>query len=141
LVEWKPRIVAFLCRWCAGSAAELAGISRLSYPAEIIPIILPCSGRVSPRLIIEAFLNGADGVLIGGCHTPNDCHYISGNFKAFKRVYLLKKLLSQLGMNPMRLRIEWISATEAQKLVRVVEEFLNEVENLGPLGGIFHEKA
>jgi len=91
-MTWEPRIVAFFCRWCAGAAADLAGVSRLQYSPNVVPIIVPCTGRINARHIVEAFLNGADGVLIGGCHTPNDCHYISGNFKAFKRTYLLKKL-------------------------------------------------
>ncbi|OYT40488.1 MAG: methyl-viologen-reducing hydrogenase subunit delta [Desulfurococcales archaeon ex4484_58] len=132
-MSWKPKIVAFFCKWCAGSAADLAGVSRLQYPSNIIPIIVPCTGRISARNIIEAFMNGADGVLIGGCHTPNDCHYLAGNFKAFKRVYLLKKLLKQVGIEPERLRIEWISATEAKKLVQVTNEFVKEIKKLGPL--------
>ncbi len=132
-MEDKPVIIAFLCRWCAGAAADLAGVSRLHYPANVVPVIVPCTGRVTPRAIIEALLSGADGVLIGGCHTPNDCHYMSGNFKAFKRVYLLKKLLKAYGIEPERVRIEWISATESQKLVNVLEEFVKEIESLGKL--------
>ena len=130
---WEPTIVAFLCRWCAAAAADLAGVSRLTYPSNIIPIIVPCSGRVDPRMVVEAFLNGADGVLIGGCHVPSDCHYVAGNFKAFKRVYLLKKLLAQFGIEPERVRLEWISATEAQKLAKVTEEFVSTIIRLGPL--------
>ena len=130
---YEPKIIAFLCRWCASAAADLAGVSRLSYPANIIPIVVPCSGRVDPRAIIEAFLNGADGVLIGGCHTPNDCHYISGNFKAFKRIHILKKLLKQFGIEPERIRLEWISATEAAKLVQVTKDFVETIRKLGPL--------
>ena len=130
---YEPKVVAFLCRWCASAAADLAGVSRLTYPPNVIPIVVPCSGRVDPRAIIEAFLQGADGVLVGGCHTPNDCHYMTGNFKAFKRVYLLKKLLQQFGIEPERLRIEWISATEAYKLVNVLEDFVAFLRKLGPL--------
>ncbi len=132
---WRPRIVAFFCKWCAGAAAEVAGVSRMHYDPSVIPIIVPCTGRVSPEMVMHAFLNGADGVLIGGCHTPNDCHYIAGNFKAFKRIYMLRKLLQQAGIEPERLRIEWISATEAVKLVRVVNEFSETIRRLGPLGG------
>ncbi|MET1160443.1 MAG: hydrogenase iron-sulfur subunit [Thermoprotei archaeon] len=132
-MAWEPRIVAFFCRWCAGAAADLAGVSRLKYSPNVVPIIVPCTGRVNARHVFEAFLNGADGVLIGGCHTPNDCHYLSGNFKAFKRVYLLKKLMKQIGIEPERLRIEWISATESKKLARVVNEFVEEIRKLGPL--------
>jgi len=134
-VSWRPKIIAFFCRWCAGAAAEVAGVSRLRYDPSVVPIIVPCTGRISPSMIVEAFLNGADGVLIGGCHTPNDCHYVAGNFKAFKRVYLLKKLLQEVGVEPERLRLEWISATEAPKLVKVVNSFVDEIKKLGPLGG------
>jgi F420-non-reducing hydrogenase iron-sulfur subunit len=134
-VSWRPKIIAFFCRWCAGAAAEVAGVSRLRYDPSVVPIIVPCTGRISPSMIVEAFLNGADGVLIGGCHTPNDCHYVAGNFKAFKRVYLLKKLLQEVGVEPERLRLEWISATEAPKLVKVVNSFVDEIRKLGPLGG------
>jgi len=134
-VSWRPRVVAFFCRWCAGAAAETAGVMRLRYDPGVIPVIVPCTGRISPAMIVEAFLNGADGVLVGGCHTPNDCHYVSGNFKAFKRVYLVRKLLEQVGIEPERLRLEWISATEAPKLARVVNDFVEEVRKLGPLGG------
>lgn len=134
-MSWRPKIIAFFCRWCAGAAAEVAGVSRLRYDPSVVPIIVPCTGRISPSMIVEAFLNGADGVLIGGCHTPNDCHYVAGNFKAFKRVYLLKKLLQEVGVEPERLRLEWISATEALKLVKVVNSFVDEIRKLGPLGG------
>ncbi|MCC6046104.1 MAG: hydrogenase iron-sulfur subunit [Ignisphaera sp.] len=134
-MSWRPKIIAFFCRWCAGAAAEVAGVSRLRYDPSVVPIIVPCTGRISPSMIVEAFLNGADGVLIGGCHTPNDCHYVAGNFKAFKRVYLLKKLLQEVGVEPERLRLEWISATEAPKLVKVVNSFVDEIRKLGPLGG------
>jgi F420-non-reducing hydrogenase iron-sulfur subunit len=134
-VSWRPKIIAFFCRWCAGAAAEVAGVSRLRYDPSVVPIIVPCTGRISPSMIVEAFLSGADGVLIGGCHTPNDCHYVAGNFKAFKRVYLLKKLLQEVGVEPERLRLEWISATEAHKLVKVVNSFVDEIRKLGPLGG------
>jgi F420-non-reducing hydrogenase iron-sulfur subunit len=134
-LSWKPKIVAFFCKWCAGAAAETAGVMRLRYDPSVTPVIVPCTGRVTPSMILSAFLNGADGVLICGCHTPNDCHYVAGNFKAFKRVQLVKKLLEEIGVEPERLRLEWISATEAPKLVRVVNEFTEEIRKLGPLGG------
>lgn len=134
-MSWKPKIVAFFCKWCAGAAAETAGVMRLRYDPSVTPVIVPCTGRVTPSMILSAFLNGADGVLICGCHTPNDCHYVAGNFKAFKRVQLVKKLLEEIGVEPERLRLEWISATEAPKLVRVVNEFTEEIRKLGPLGG------
>jgi F420-non-reducing hydrogenase iron-sulfur subunit len=108
---------------------------RLRYDASVVPIIVPCTGRVDPLLVVHAFLSGADGVLIGGCHTPNDCHYLAGNFKAYKRVYMLKKLLGEIGVEPERVRLEWISATEALKLAKVINEFVEEVKKLGPIGG------
>jgi F420-non-reducing hydrogenase iron-sulfur subunit len=133
LDSWEPKIVAFLCKWCSGAAAELAGVSRLLYSPNVIPIIVPCSGRVDPDLIVEAFMNGADGVIVAGCHTPSDCHYIAGNFKAFKRVYMLKKLLSDFGIEPERLKLEWVSAVESQKLKTLFDEFTFTIRKLGPL--------
>ncbi|MEM0355273.1 MAG: hydrogenase iron-sulfur subunit [Desulfurococcaceae archaeon] len=129
----EPLILGLFCKWCAGAAAEMAGVSRLAYPPNTIPIVVPCTGRISLSMIINALLEGFDGVLIGGCHTPNDCHYMSGNFKAFKKVYLLKKMLQQIGIEPERVRLEWISATEANKLVRVINEFTKQLRELGPL--------
>ncbi len=129
---FEPRIVAFLCRWCSYAGADLAGTSRLKYPPNIIPIRVPCSGRVDPQWVLEAFERGADGVFIGGCH-PGDCHYVSGNYKTRRRVVLLKKLLPQLGIEPERLRLEWISATEGQRFAQVVTEFVRELKELGPI--------
>ena len=129
----EPKIVAFLCRWCAYAGADLAGVSRLEYPPNITPILVPCSGRIDPQFILLALKNGADGVFIGGCHTPNDCHYISGNYKALKRYALLKQYLKQLGINPKRIRLEWVSATEGAKFARVIKEFTEELKKLGPL--------
>ena len=132
---YEPKVIAFFCRWCTYAAADLAGITRMRYPPNVLPIRVPCSGRVDPRVVLEAFLQGADGVLIGGCHTPSDCHYLVGNFKAFKRVLLLKKLLKQVGLEPERVRLEWISATESSKLVKTIKEFVEELRKLGPKGG------
>ncbi len=131
--KWEPLIVAFLCKWCASAGADLAGVSRLEYPPNITSITVPCSGRVDPQLILLAFVNGADGVLIGGCHTPADCHYVAGNFKALKRFALIRKMLKQYGINPERVRLEWISATEAQKFVEVARDFTEKIRKLGPL--------
>ncbi|MEM3445285.1 MAG: hydrogenase iron-sulfur subunit [Thermoplasmata archaeon] len=138
---FEPRIVAFLCNWCAYSGADLAGVSRLQYPPNMIPIRVMCSGRVDPQFVLEAFRNGADGVFIGGCHTPGDCHYVVGNFKAFKRVVMLKKMLEQLGIEPERLRIEWVSASEGRKFAEVSKEFVEQVRALGPLNYGKREKA
>jgi len=130
---FEPRIVAFLCRWCAYAGADLAGTSRIKYPPNILPIRVPCSGRVDPAWVLRAFERGADGVFIGGCH-PGDCHYVSGNYKARRRVTLLKKMLPQLGIEPERLRLEWISATEGKRFAEAVEKFVEELKALGPIG-------
>jgi len=129
--EFEPKIIGFLCNWCAYAAADLAGVSRIQYPANIRIIRVMCSGRVDPAFILEAFKNGADGVLVAGCH-PGDCHYINGNFKTFRRVTLLKRVLKELGIEPERLRLEWISASEGDKFATVIKEMVEEIKKLGP---------
>lgn len=131
--EFEPKIVVFACNWCSYAAADLAGTSRRSYPANIRIIRVMCSGRIDPQFVLEAFSRGADGVLIAGCHPPADCHYTNGNYKAFRRYKLLKRVLKALGVEEERLRLEWISASEAEKWVKVVEEMVNELKKLGPL--------
>jgi len=130
--EFEPTIIGFLCNWCAYAGADLAGISRIQYPTNIRIIRVMCSGRVDPAFILEAFKNGADGVLVAGCHPPNDCHYISGNLKALRRTMLLKEVLKELGIEPERLRIEWISASEGDKFATVIREMVEEIKKLGP---------
>jgi F420-non-reducing hydrogenase iron-sulfur subunit len=130
--NFEPKIIGFLCNWCAYAGADLAGISRIQYPPNIRIIRVMCSGRVDPLFVLEALKNGADGVLIGGCHPPSDCHYLSGNFKAWRRTLLLKRVLAQFGIEPERLRIEWISASEGDKFARVVKEMVEELKKLGP---------
>ncbi|MCD6448468.1 MAG: hydrogenase iron-sulfur subunit [Thermoplasmata archaeon] len=130
-MSFEPEIVAFLCNWCAYAGADMAGTSRLKYPANVVPIKVMCSGRVDPEFILEAFERGADGVFIGGCH-PGDCHYVNGNIRTRRRVEMLKKLLEQMGINPRRLRLEWVSATEGAKFARVMKEFVEEIRQLGP---------
>jgi len=132
VTEFEPKIVGFLCNWCSYAGADLAGVSRFQYPPNLRVIRVMCSGRVHPSYILEAFRNGADGVLVAGCHTPNDCHYISGNFKAERRVAMLKKLMTQLGLEPERLRLEWISAAEGEKFAHVIREIVADVKKLGP---------
>ncbi len=129
---FQPRIVAFLCNWCSYSGADLAGVSRLKTSPNLRIIRTMCSGRVDPSFIIKAFQLGADGVMVAGCHF-GDCHYIEGNFKTMRRVEILKLLLQDFGINPNRLRLEWISASEAEKFARVSFEFTNEIKKLGPL--------
>ncbi len=132
--DFEPRIIAFLCKWCGYAGADMAGTSRLKYPPSILPIRVPCTGRIEMEQVLKA-LKRSDGVLIAGCHTPGDCHYVRGNFQCFKRITLLKKFLRQMGINPARVRLEWISATEGRKFARVISEFTSELRELGPLGG------
>jgi F420-non-reducing hydrogenase iron-sulfur subunit len=132
LNAYEPKIVGFLCNWCSYAGADLAGVSRFQYPPNLRIIRVMCSGRVHPAHILEAFSDGADGVLVAGCHPPNDCHYISGNLKAERRVALLKNLMVQMGIDEDRLRLEWVSAAEGEKFARVVTEFTNRLKEIGP---------
>jgi F420-non-reducing hydrogenase iron-sulfur subunit len=129
---WTPRIVAFFCNWCTYTAADLAGVSRLKYPANARVIRVMCSGRIDPQFILEALAKGADGVLIGGCH-PNDCHYGEGNYKMLRRYRLLRRLLADMGISAERVRLEWISAAEGEKVKTVMTEMVTRLTELGPL--------
>ena len=129
---YEPRIVAFFCNWCTYLAADLAGTSRMKYAPNARVIRVMCSGRVDPQFVMEAFANGADGVLIGGCHF-GDCHYESGNHKALRRFLLLKRVLVGMGIEEERIRLEWISAAEADKLRDVMTEMVVQLKALGPL--------
>jgi F420-non-reducing hydrogenase iron-sulfur subunit len=129
---FEPRIIGFLCNWCSYAGADLAGVSRIQYPPNIRIIRVMCSGRIDPVFILEAFKDGADGVLIGGCHLPSDCHYISGNFKALRRISLIRKVLSEFGIEPERVRLEWISASEGDKFAAVVRDMTEQIRKLGP---------
>ena len=129
---FEPRIIGFLCNWCAYAGADLAGVSRIQYPPNIRIIRVMCSGRIEPAFILEAFKDGADGVLIAGCHLPSDCHYISGNLKTKRRITLLKKVLADLGIEPERLRLEWVSASEGEKFAIIVRDMVENLKKLGP---------
>jgi len=129
--DFEPNILGFLCNWCSYAGADLAGTSRMKYPTNLKAIRVMCSGRVDPAFILQAFHKGADGVLIAGCH-PGDCHYQSGNYKTNRRVKLLKKLLEDLGIDPKRIRFEYVSASEGQKFATVVSEFVEEIKKIGP---------
>jgi F420-non-reducing hydrogenase iron-sulfur subunit len=131
-VSFEPKVVAFLCNWCSYAGADNAGISRLQSPANILPIRVMCSGRVSPEMILRAFRSGADGVLVLGCHI-GDCHYINANHRTVKRVPLLQNLLSYVGIDPDRLRLDWVSSAEAPKFARVTSEFVEVICELGPI--------
>lgn len=130
--SWEPSIIAFFCNWCTYTAADLAGVSRLSYSPNVRVIRLMCSGRVDPQFILDAFRLGADGVLVGGCH-PGDCHYIEGNIKTLRRMRMLERVLEGLGIDRRRCRLEWISASEGEKVKQVVNEMVAELRSLGPL--------
>ncbi|HKZ48954.1 MAG TPA: hydrogenase iron-sulfur subunit [Thermoplasmata archaeon] len=130
--RFEPRIVAFFCNWCTYAAADLAGISRMKYAPNVKVVRVMCSGRVDPAFVLEAFRSGADGVLIGGCH-PGDCHYKEGNYKAMRRFLLLSRVLEDFGIERGRFRLEWISASEAEKLRAAVNRMVEDVRKLGPL--------
>ena len=132
--DWEPKIVAFLCNWCSYAGADLAGVSRFQYPHNVRIIRVPCSGRVNPAFLLRALQNGADGVLVSGCH-PGDCHYISGNLVARRKFALLKELLQYAGIEPERVQFTWVSASEGGRFAAVVEKIVEEVRVLGP-----HEK-
>lgn len=129
--EFKPLIVAFCCNWCSYAGADLAGTSRLNYPANVKIIRLPCSCRVNTNFIIRAFQKGADGVVIAGCH-PGDCHYSTGNYYTRRRFSIFINLLEYLGIEKERFKIDWISAAEANKFATVMNEVLENVHRLGP---------
>jgi F420-non-reducing hydrogenase iron-sulfur subunit len=131
MTDFEPRIVAFLCNWCSSTAADLAGTSRIQYPPNVRIIRLMCSGQLDPIYVAKAVLEGADGVLIGGCH-PGDCHYQSGNFKARRRVAILHQVLGQLGLEPERVWLRWISASEGQVFADTVTEMVAAIRELGP---------
>jgi len=128
---WEPKIIAFLCNWCSYAGADLAGTSRLQYPPNIRVIRVPCSGRINPIYIIKALMEGADGVMVSGCH-PGDCHYLSGNLFARRRFVVLKKLLRTCGFDPDRVQFTWVSASEGGRFADVVKEVTENVKKLGP---------
>jgi len=129
---FEPKIVAIFCNWCTYTAADLAGTSRMKYAPNTRVVRVMCSGRVDPQFVLDAFARGADGVLIGGCH-PGDCHYIEGNYKCLRRARLLRRMLGDLGIEADRFRLEWISASEGDKVQKVVNEMVEQVRALGPL--------
>ena len=129
--QFEPKIVGFFCNWCSYAGADLAGTSRTKYPSNVRIIRLMCSGRVDERLILKAFTAGADGVLVCGCH-PGDCHYQKGNLNARRRVAGLRPLLDAVGIGKERLRLEWISASEAPKVAETVKGFTQNIKELGP---------
>jgi F420-non-reducing hydrogenase iron-sulfur subunit len=129
--NWEPKIVAFLCNWCSYAGADLAGVSRLQYGTNIRVIRVPCSGRVNPLYILKALQNGADGVLVSGCH-PGDCHYISGNLIARRKFALIKNLAQYVGIEPERIQFSWVSASEGQRFAALINKVIADVKSVGP---------
>jgi len=140
--SFEPRLVGFLCNWCSYTGADLAGTARMVYAPNIRIIRVMCSGRVDPQFVLKAFSEGADGVLISGCH-PGDCHYQEGNYKALRRHRLLTKMLEQFGIEKERFRLEWVSAAEGVKFQQICNEFTEQIRKLGPLNwnGGKHEQS
>jgi F420-non-reducing hydrogenase iron-sulfur subunit len=131
MAEFEPKIVAFFCNWCSYAGADLAGTSRMQYPPNVRVIRVMCSGRVSELLVLKAITAGADGVLVSGCH-PGDCHYIRGNLSAIRRITVMKPFLASMGIQPDRLALEWISASEGHKVSETVKNFTEKIRQLGP---------
>lgn len=130
--EFEPLIIGFTCNWCSYRAADMAGTARLKYPPNVRLVRLMCSGRLDPSFVLKALSGGADGVLITGCH-PGECHYLEQNYKALRRVKLLKRTLAPFGINPDRVKLVWASAAEGVKLAKEIGTFVEEIRELGPL--------
>lgn len=134
---FKPKILAFTCKWCTYAGADLAGLNRMKYPADIRLLRVPCSGRVNPQFVLEALQRGCDGVIVCGCH-PGDCHYSTGNYYAKRRMMIYKRLLEYIGLEPDRFQIRWISGAEAGKFRDTITEFCNRIIELGPIENTFN---
>ena len=130
--DFEPDIVAFLCNWCSYAGADLAGTSRVHYPYNVRVIRVMCSGRVNPLFVMNALQQGADGVIVAGCH-PGDCHYMTGNYYARRRFNLMRNFLEYLGVEPERVRMSWVSASEGTKWKEVVEEVTEDIKKIGPM--------
>ncbi len=128
---WQPKIVAFLCNWCSYAGADLAGVSRMQYPPTIRVVRVPCSGRINPLFLVAALQNGADGVLVSGCH-PGDCHYLSGNLVARRKFAVVKSLLEYVGIEPGRVQFSWVSASEGGRFAALIAQVTEDVRKLGP---------
>jgi F420-non-reducing hydrogenase iron-sulfur subunit len=133
MAEFNPKLVGFLCNWCSYAGADLAGVSRIQYPPNLRIIRVMCSGRVDPVVVLQSLIDGIDGVLVLGCH-PGDCHYISGNLFAEKKMKLTSNLLVKAGIHHDRLRLGWVSAAEGERFANIVTDFTQQVQSLGPIG-------
>ena len=132
LKKFDPNIMAFLCNWCSYAGADLTGTSHFHYPPNLKAIRVMCTGRINPLMVAAAFRHGADGVLISGCH-PGECHYMEGNYLARRKIFLFRNLLEFVGINPERLQMSWVSASEGKKFSNVVNEVTEKIKELGPL--------
>jgi F420-non-reducing hydrogenase iron-sulfur subunit len=130
-MEFRPKIVAFLCKWCSYTGADLAGTSRMQYKSNVRAIRVMCSGRIEPTFVLRSFQKGADGVLLCGCH-PGDCHYQEGNYRCLRRYLLLQKYIKQMGIEPARLKLEWISASEGKQYAELINRFTETITAMGP---------
>jgi len=130
--EFEPNIIAFLCNWCSYAGADLAGTSRTKYPPNVKIIRVMCSSRMNPLFLINTLQQGADGVLISGCH-PGDCHYIQGNYFIRRRFGLIKNLMEYVGIDPIRVKMSWVSASEGHKFADIVQEMTDELREIGPM--------
>jgi len=128
---WEPELLGFLCKWCSYAGADLAGTSRRKYPANLRVVRVPCSGRVDPLFILKALRLGFDGVLVSGCH-PGECHYQTGNYYARRRMAITKKFLEYMGVEPQRVQVGWVSASEAGKFAEVVTAVTKGMKEVGP---------
>ncbi|MFW6150870.1 MAG: hydrogenase iron-sulfur subunit [Chloroflexota bacterium] len=131
VAEFEPKILAFCCNWCSYAGADLAGVSRIQYSPNVRIVRVMCSGRVRPEFVLKALASGADGVLVLGCHI-GDCHYISGNHRAKKRMMVLQPMLEYLGIDPRRVKLEWVSASEGPRFAEVVDDFTRTIKEMGP---------
>lgn len=131
-INFEPNIVGILCNWCSYTGADLAGVARIKYPANIKIVRVMCTGRVDPLFVIKAFEQGADGVLVSGCH-PGSCHYVDGNIKMMRREPLLGDMLEQLGIERERFKLVWVSASEGERFAKIVTAMTEELKKLGPL--------
>ena len=129
--RFEPVIIGFLCNWCSYTGADLAGVARLQYPPNLRPIRVMCTGMVHPDLVMEAFSRGADGVMIMGCH-PGECHYLEGNTKAMARADVISIILNDIGIDPARFELKWISSAEASVFAQAITDFTQKIQKLGP---------
>jgi F420-non-reducing hydrogenase iron-sulfur subunit len=139
-MAFEPKIVGFLCNWCSYTGADLAGVSRIRSAPNLRVVRTMCSGRVDPVFILKAFQLGADGVVVMGCH-PGDCHYQEGNYKTARRIPFLQQVIRDFGIDPRRLRLEWVSASEGDRFAAIVNEMTEEIRSLGPLNLAVHREV